>query len=35
MSFAMLIAIPVWLIYRVVFGLIVSGKEAGIRRLFP
>lgn len=34
-SVALLIAIPVWLIYRVMFGLIAYGKETVIERLFP
>lgn len=29
------IALPLWLVYRVVFGLIAYGKEARIERLFP
>ncbi|WP_126456012.1 hypothetical protein [Sulfuriflexus mobilis] len=29
------IALPFWLIYRLVFGLINYGKEARIERLFP
>jgi hypothetical protein len=29
------VALPPWLIYRLVFGLINYGKEARIERLFP
>lgn len=29
------VALPFWLIYRLVFGLINYGKEARIERLFP
>lgn len=32
---ALWIALPLWLVYRLVFGLIAYGKEAQIERLLP